>query len=110
MRAGDGDKAATCRPGQWRAEMDYDSAYWRDHSIRAARFAPCPHCGSAVSGRERTLSAAHRFGPEVFRRAECKNPECGWAYQRTGGTRDGFVAAVNRRSAGAGGQTGERNA
>ena len=98
MRCTDGDNAATYRPGQWRAGMDYDGAVWRDHSIRAERFAPCPHCGSAVSGRERTLSAAHRFGPAVFRRAECTNPDCGWAYWHTGGTRDEFVQLVNRRA------------
>ena len=38
MRCTDGDNAATYRPGQWRAGMDYDGAVWRDHSIRAARF------------------------------------------------------------------------
>ena len=74
MRCTDGDNAATYRSGQWRAGMDYDGAVWRDHSIRAARFAPCPHCGSAVSGRERTLSAAHRFGPLVAHAPYTINP------------------------------------
>lgn len=45
----DGEKLATCRPGQYRADMDYRAEEWRKRGLRAARFAPCPHCGSAVS-------------------------------------------------------------
>lgn len=93
----DGEKLATYRAGQYRADMVYIVGDWREHGIRAARFAPCPHCGSAVSGRERTLTAASRFGPKVFRHAQCSNPDCGWTYSREGGTREEFVSAVNRR-------------
>lgn len=86
----------TKRPGVLRAGMDYDAASWIERGIRAARFLPCPHCGSAVTARERTLLQSP-IGPAVFRRAECVNPACRWSYNKEGGTREDFVRDVNRR-------------
>ena len=86
----------TKRPGVMRAALDYDDGYWIERGIRAARFLPCPHCGSAVAARERTLLGGP-IGPAVFRRAECVNPDCYWRYSQEGGTREDFVRAVNAR-------------
>ena len=57
--------------------MEYIGAQWREHSIRAAWFAPCP----------------------VFYEARCLAEGCGYRYIAHEGTRDEFVAAANRRTA-----------
>lgn len=84
--------------GRLVAASDYIKGQWREHSIRSARFAPCPHCGGAVSGRERRWNRWSTHETMVFFSARCTRVGCGWQYTAHSGTRDEFVAACNRRS------------
>lgn len=77
--------------------MRYRPEEWREKGIRARRFLPCPHCGSAVSGRERIWTSPFGSGQAVFREAKCANAACGWRYFKHEGSREEFVAEVNRR-------------
>ena len=84
--------------GRRESGMRYRASDWREKNIRARRFAPCPHCGSAVSGRERIWTSPFDGGGQaVFREAKCVNAACGWRYFKHEGTRDEFVAEANRR-------------
>lgn len=84
--------------GEMKSGMRYRAEDWREKSIRARRFEPCPHCGSAVTGRERIWTSPYSGGGQaVFREAKCANEACGWHYFKHEGTRDEFVAEVNRR-------------
>lgn len=86
------------RPGRMVSGFAYQSEEWREHGIRAKRFEPCPHCGSAVSGRERSWwPAGATEAAMVFRTATCVNRSCGWSYRNTGGGREEFIAEVNKR-------------
>ena len=86
------------RPGRMVSGFAYKSDEWREHGIRAKRFLSCPHCGSAVSGRERSWWPDGATEPGmVFRTATCVNRSCGWSYRNTGGGREEFIAEVNRR-------------
>lgn len=75
----------------------YRASEWREKGIRARRFAPCPHCGSAVSGRERIWTPPRGGAQAVFREAKCTNASCGWRYFKHEGSREAFVAEANRR-------------
>jgi len=77
--------------------MGYNAQDWTERGIRARRFLPCPHCGGAVSGRERIYTPPGGGLQAVFRSARCKTPGCGWRYFKHTGTREEFVAEVNRR-------------
>lgn len=78
--------------------MLYHPEDWKEHSIRRRRFLPCPHCGSAVIGRERIWTSLYSGGGQaVFREARCVNEACGWRYFKHEGTREEFVREVNRR-------------
>ena len=79
--------------------MEYIGAQWREHSIRAARFAPCPVCGGAVAGQERRWTRLSTGEHTVFYEARCLAEGCGYRYIAHEGTRDEFVAAANRRTA-----------
>lgn len=78
--------------------MAYIPGQWRDHSIRAARFLPCPVCGGAIAGRERRWTRRSTGESTVFYEARCTAEGCGYRYIAHEGTRDGFVAAANRRT------------
>lgn len=77
--------------------MNYRAEEWREKGIKARRFLPCPHCGSAVSGRERIWTSGETARQAVFREARCVNARCGWRYFKHEGSREEFVAEVNRR-------------
>ena len=83
--------------GKQASGMMYRPEHWREKGIRARRFLPCPHCGSAVSGRERIWTSPHSGLQAVFREAKCANAACGWRYFKHEGSREEFVAEVNRR-------------
>ncbi len=83
--------------GKQASGMAYRPGEWREKGIRARRFEPCPHCGSAVSGRERIWTSPHSGLQAVFREAKCANAACGWRYFKHEGSREEFVAEVNRR-------------
>ena len=77
----------------------YRPEEWAEKGIKAKRFIPCPHCGCAVIARERRWTP--RSGTQmVFREARCASDDCGWRYFQHGGSREEFVAAVNRRGKG----------
>ena len=78
--------------------MAYIPGQWRDHSIRAARFLPCPVCGGAIAGRERRGTGGSTGESAGFYGAGCTAEGCGYRYIAHEGTRDGFVAAANRRT------------
>lgn len=77
--------------------MFYRPEEWREKGIWARRFKPCPHCGSAVTGRERIWTSPHSGLQAIFREAKCANAACGWHYFKHEGSREEFVAEVNRR-------------
>lgn len=77
--------------------MAYKLEEWREKNIRARRFLLCPHCGSAVVGRERIWTSPYGSVQAVFREAKCVNDRCGWRYFKHEGSREEFVAEVNRR-------------
>ena len=83
--------------GMHKGGMAYRPEDWRERGIRARRFLPCPHCGCAVSGRERIYTPPGGGAQAVFRSAKCKNNRCGWRYFKHEGSREDFVAEVNRR-------------
>lgn len=83
--------------GRQVSAMRYRAEEWREKGIRARRFLPCPHCGSAVTGRERIWTSPTGGAQAVFREASCVNPRCGWHYYKHDGSREDFVAEVNRR-------------
>jgi len=83
--------------GKHASGMFYRPEEWREKGIRARRFLPCPHCGSAVSGRERSWTSPHSGAQAIFREAKCANAVCGWRYFKHEGSREDFVAEVNRR-------------
>ncbi len=84
--------------GKKTSGMFYRPEEWREKGIRARRFLPCPHCGSAVIGRERIWTSPYSGGGQaVFREAKCVNDRCGWRYFKHEGSREEFVAEVNRR-------------
>ena len=83
--------------GRQVSAMRYHAAEWREKNIRARRFLPCPHCGSAVTGRERIWTSPVSGMQAVFREARCTNDGCGWHYYKHDGSREAFVAEVNRR-------------
>ena len=86
------------RPGRMVSGFAYKNDEWRERGIRAKRFLPCPHCGSVVSGRERSWwPAGATEAAMVFRTATCVNRSCGWSYRNTGGGREEFIEEVNRR-------------
>ena len=85
--------------GRQTSGMAYRPEEWREKGIRARRFLRCPHCGSAVSGRERIWTSPHSGLQAVFREARCANADCGWRYFKHEGSRDEFVEEVNRRIA-----------
>ena len=76
----------------------YDPSEWRERGIRARRFKPCPHCGAAVTARERVWTPWHGTTSMVFREARCVNSGCGWRYFKHNGSREEFVAEANQRS------------
>ena len=78
--------------------VDYRPEEWRERGIRARRFRCCPHCGAAVSARERVWTPRSGGSTMIFREARCKGEGCGWRYVKHDGSRDDFVAAVNRRA------------
>jgi len=86
------------QPGRKQSGMAYNPEDWREHGIRARRFAPCPHCGASVSARERVWLPRGGTKSAIFREARCSNADCGWRYFGHDGSRDAFVAAVNRRT------------
>lgn len=77
--------------------MNYRAEEWREKNIRARRFRPCPHCGSAVTGRERIWTSPVSGMQAIFREARCANAACGWHYFKHEGSREEFVSEVNRR-------------
>lgn len=77
--------------------MFYRPDEWREKGIRARRFRPCPHCGSAVTGRERIWTSPMSGLQAIFREARCANAACGWHYFKHEGSREEFVAEANRR-------------
>lgn len=83
--------------GKQASGMAYRPEHWREKGIRARRFLPYPHCGSAVSGRERIWTSPFSDMQAVFREAKCANAACGWRYFKHEGSREEFVAEVNRR-------------
>lgn len=84
--------------GQKASGMMYRPKEWHEKNIRARRFLPCPHCGSAVTGRERIWTSPYSGGGQaVFREAKCADAACGWRYFKHNGSREEFVAEVNRR-------------
>ncbi len=86
------------RPGKMETASDYKSEEWKDRGIRARMFRPCPHCGGAVSARERIWTPPYSDAQAmIFRQARCTR-KCGWGFARMGGSREDFVAAVNRRA------------
>lgn len=87
------------RPGYPAGCMEYIGAQWKEHAIRAARFAPCPVCGGAVAGRERRWTRLTTGEHTVFYEARCLREGCGYRYIAHEGTRGEFVAAANRRTA-----------
>ena len=87
------------RPGYPAGCMEYIGAQWREHGIRAVRFAPCPVCGGTVAGRERRWTRLSTGEHTVFYEARCLCDGCGYRYIAHEGTRDEFVAAANRRTA-----------
>lgn len=78
----------------------YIAAEWAEKGIKCKRLSPCPHCGSVVLARERRWTARSSGDQMVFREARCVREDCGWHYFRHGGTREEFLAEVNRRSYG----------
>lgn len=95
------DRRNDGRSGTSRCSSGYRAREWRERGIRARRFLPCPHCGSAVTAKERVWTPPYCGGEAmIFRDARCVNPDCRWAYHRMGGTRDDFVSEVNRRNRG----------
>lgn len=83
--------------GEMKSGMRYRAEEWRERGIRARRFEMCPHCGSAVTGRERIWTSPYGSAQAVFREAHCVNKGCGWRYFKHEGSREEFVAEVNRR-------------
>ena len=84
--------------GKQASAMRYRAEEWHEKGIRARRFLPCPHCGSAVTGRERIWTSPYAGGGQaIFREASCVNPDCGWRYFKHEGSREAFVREVNRR-------------
>ena len=84
--------------GEMKSGIRYRPEEWHEKSIRTRRFRHCPHCGSAVLGRERIWTSPYSGGGQaVFREAKCVNDACGWRYFKHEGTREEFVCEVNRR-------------
>ena len=83
--------------GKQASAMRYRAEEWSEKGIRARRFLPCPHCGCAVSGRERIWTSPVSGAQVVFREARCVNTRCGWHYFKHDGSREEFVAEANRR-------------
>lgn len=87
------------RPGRSVCSSDWRPGEFTERGIRARRFAGCPHCGAAVTARERVWTPPYTGGRTmIFREARCENAGCGWHYFKTGGSREDFVAEANRRS------------
>lgn len=86
------------RPGQQMCSSDYRPGEFTERGIRARRFADCPHCGAAVTARERVWTPPYIGGQTRSREARCVNASCGWHYFKTGGSREDFVAEVNGRN------------
>ena len=85
------------RPGEFASGFDYRKEDWTEHGIKARRFSPCPHCGSAVRGIERVWKRPGETQKTAFREATCVREGCGWHYFRTGGSREDFIEEANRR-------------
>ena len=84
--------------GKQQSGMAYRAEDWKARGIRKKRFRPCPHCGSAVVGKERIWTPPYSGAPQaVFREAHCMNEACGWRYFKHEGTREEFIAETNRR-------------